>query len=137
MSVTKHDLRNILDEATTAKDLRSRIEELAEVSQIAEEQRTFVEMITRLNTALAKATGKKPREIDPTVTNYYSNETLVYSVGGYSISVSAFVEYESVSSIEVVRKRTGDLLADFRVYPLGPEKVVDLVVACINHLDNN
>lgn len=137
MSITKTDLRNILNETDDNEALRSRIEELAEVGKFDEEQRTFVEMVTRLNKALAEAAGVKPRKIDPTVTVYriHTDDGLVYQVGNHFIGVSAMLEYQSVATIKVQRNRWDDEIASFFVEPLGPDGVVALAVACVNHLD--
>ena len=138
MGITKTELRNILNETANYKTLRSRIEELAEFDKIGEEQRTFVEMVTRLNEALAKAAGEKPRPIDPTATEYrtHTNDGLVYRVGSHFIGVNASCQYQSVASIEVHRERWSGEVAKFWVETLGPENVVALAVACVNHIDS-
>ena len=138
MSITKHDLRDILNETDGNEELRSRIEELAEVGKIKEEQRAFVEMITRLNAALADAAGVKPRKIDPTATVYrmHMDDGLVYRIGSHFIGVNAMLEYQSVLSVKVYRNRWGDEIAHFFVEPLGPEGAVSLAVACVDHLNS-
>lgn len=137
MSITKHDLRDILDETANDKALRSRIEKLAGVDKSGEEQRTFIDMVTRLNAALADAAGVKPRKIDPTVTVYrvWADDGLVYRVGSCFIGVSTMLEYQNVASIKVCRNRWGDEIAHFFVEPLGPEGAVALAVACVDHLN--
>lgn len=138
MSIAKTELRNILDETANDKALRSRIEKLAGVDKSGEEQRTFIEMVTRLNAALADAAGVKPRKIDPTVTVYRvcTDDGLVYRVGSYFIGVNTMLEYQSVASIKVCRNRWGDEIAHFFVEPLGPEGAVSLAVTCIDHLNS-
>lgn len=139
MSITKTELRNILSETDNNEKLRSRIEELAKTSKdLNKERREFLDMITRLDAALAKAAGKKPRKIAPSVTNYanHHSDGLVYRIGGHYISVDAMLEYQSVSSIEVSKTRWANKIADFRVKPLGPENAVALAVAFIDHLNS-
>lgn len=130
MSITKHELRDVLDEAGSYKELRSRIEKIASFED--EEKQRFVEMITRVNAALAKAAGVEPYEIDPNVTRYHYLKGLGYTVGDFRIIVNAYLEYQSVSSLQVVR--AGKEVAEIRVYPLGPEEAVALAEACVNHL---
>ena len=132
MSITKHELRDILDEAGNYKELRSRIEKIASFED--KEKQRFVEMITRLNTALAKAAGVEPYEIDPNVTEYHYLKGLGYTVGDFRIIVNAYLEYQDVSAIQVVRRRTGEGITAIYVYPLGPEGAVALAEACVNHL---
>lgn len=132
MSITKHELRDILDEAGSYKELRSRIEKIASVED--KEKQRFVEMITRVNAALAKAADVEPLEVDPNVTEYYHLKGLIYTVGDFRISVNAYLKYQSVSSLQVVSKRTREEIAEIRVYPLGPEQAVALAEACVNHL---
>lgn len=138
MGITKTELRNVLNETEDDGTLRQRVEKLAGVDKSGEEQRTFIEMVTRLNAALADAAGVKPRKIDPTVTVYrvWTDDGLVYRVGSYFIGVSTMLEYQSVASIKVCRNRWGDEIAHFFVEPLGPEGAVSLAVACANHLDS-
>ena len=137
MSITKTELRNILNETEDYEALRSRVEKLAETSQDKKKKREFADMITRLNTALAEAAGKNPLQIDPTVTRYYEHDDdgMIYRVGGYYIAVGAFLEYPETASITVFKSRWGVKLASFRVTPLSPEGAVALAVACVNHLD--
>lgn len=130
MSITKHELRDILDEAGNYKELRSRIEKIASFED--KEKQRFVEMITRLNAALAKAAGVEPLEVDPSVTKYHYLKGLGYTVGDFRISVNAYLEYQSVSALQVVR--AGEEISEIRVYPLGPEQAVALAEACVNHL---
>lgn len=132
MSITKHELRGILDEAGNYKELRSRIEKIAGAED--KEKQRFVEMITRLNAALAKAAGAEPLEVNPDVTEYYSLRGLGYDVGDYRIRVNASLEYQDVSTLKVVRRRTVGEIAEVYVYPLGPEEAVALAEACVNHL---
>lgn len=139
MSITKTELKNILNESEDYEALRSRVEKLAETSQDKKKKREFVGMITRLNTALAEAAGKKPLQIDPAVTRYYEHgddDGLVYRVGGYYVAVGAFLKYPETASITVFKSRWGVELASFRVTPLSPEGAVALTVACINHLND-
>ena len=138
MSITKTELQNILSETEDNEKLRSRIEELAKNNKVLnKERREFLDMITRLDAALAKAAGKKPGKIDPSVTSYanHHSDGLVYRIGGHYISVVAMLEYQSVSSIEVSKTRWANEIADFRVKPLGPENAVALAVAFINQVN--
>lgn len=132
MSITKHELRGILDEAGNYKELRSRIEKIAGVED--EEKQRFVEMITRLNAALAKVAGVEPLEVDPNVSEYFSLRGLGYDVGDYRIRVNACLEYQDVSTLKVVQRRKGGEIAEICVHPLGPEEAVALAEACVNHL---
>ena len=138
MSITKTDLRNILNETEDDGTLRQRVEKLAGVVKSGEEQREFADMITRLNTALADAAGVKPRTIDPTATEYrtHTDDGLVYRVGNHFIGVNASREYQNVASLEVFQKRWSREVAKFRVKPLGPEGAVALAVTCIDHLNS-
>lgn len=132
MTITKHELRGILDEAGSYKELRSRIEKIASVED--KEKQKFLEMITRLNTALSKAAGVEPFEIDPNVTEYYSTAGLVYTLGDYRIRVSASSEYQDVSTLNVEQRRTRKVIAEIYVAPLGHEEAVALAEACVNRL---
>lgn len=141
MGITKTELRGILDETDDNEVLRSRIEELAKTSKDRKDRkelREFLDMVTRLNTALADAAGVKPRTIDPTATEYrmHTDDGLVYRVGNYFIGVNASREYQGVASLEVFQKRWCDEIASFRVKPLGPEGAVALAVTCIDHLNS-
>ena len=132
MSITKHELRGILNEAGSYKELRSRIEKIASVED--KEKQRFVEMITRLNASLAEVAGVEPLETDPNVTEYHCLKGLGYTVGDYRIRVNAYLEYQDVSALQVVQRRTGEEIAEIKVYPLGPEEAVALAEACVNHL---
>lgn len=131
------DLRAILNEAGTDEEIRARIEELADLENIDEEQRAFVELITELDHHLSKAAGIKPKEIDPKVDAYYPSgtSTLRYTVGGYTAFINATSEYQNVSSIAVKKAQYSPTIAEFSVRPVGPEKVTELVVNCINTLN--
>lgn len=135
--IHKSDLRAILNEAGIDEEIRARIEELADLGNVDEEQRAFVELITELDRHLAKAAGIDPREIDPKVENYYPSGTsaLRYTIGEYAAFINAHSEYRSVSSIEVKKGIYDQTLATFYVDPVGPEKVTELVVNCINTLN--
>ena len=135
--IHQSDLRDILNEAGTDEEIRARIEELADLENADEEQRTFVEMITELDRHLAKAAGVKPKAIDPEVDRYYptGGNPLRYKIGGYEAVVNAGCKYQSVSSVEVKKDVYEPLIADFHVAPVGPEKVTELVVDCINTLN--
>ena len=138
MGITKTELRNILNETDDNERLRSRIEELAKNNKdLNKETREFLDMITRLDAALAKAAGKKPSKIDPSVTIYaqHHSDGLVYRIGGHYISVHAMIEYQSVSSIDVSKTRWANKIAEFLVKPLGPENAVALAVAFINQVN--
>lgn len=139
MNITKEELRDILDETANYKTLRSRIEELAEVDKIDEEQREFVEMVTRLDAALAKIAGKKPRKIDPSVTAYRSvvGANLSYKVGDRFIMVNASANYQSVACLKVYKTRCSGELASFRVKPIGPEAAASAAASFINHINAN
>lgn len=132
MTITKHELQGILDEAGSYKELRSRIEKIAGTED--KDKQRFLEMITRLNAALAKAAGVEPLEVDPNITEYHSLKGLIYTVGDFRIIVNSYLEYQNVSALQVVRSRTGKEIAEIRVYPLGPEEAVALAEACVNHL---
>lgn len=132
MSITKHELRGILDESGNYKELRSRIEKIASVED--KDKQRFVDMIMWLNASLAEVAGVEPLETDPNVTEYHCLKGLGYTVGDFLIRVNAYLEYQDVSSLKVVRRRTGEEIAEINVYPLGPEEAVALAEACVNHL---
>lgn len=135
-NIRKSDLRDILNETTNDAEVRARIEELADLGNIDEEQRAFVEMITELDHHLAKAAGIKPRKIDPKVDNYYPTRRspLHYKIGGYTVRINASREYQRVSSVEVQENTHDSTIATFYVVPVGPEKVAEVVARCIDAL---
>lgn len=98
MNITSSELKKILNETKSDKELRSRIEKISDVEN--NEKQKFVKMIELLNAEMAKAAGV----IDPSVTQCYSQEGLGYQVGEYFICVNASLEYQSVSTIKVSKK---------------------------------
>lgn len=133
MNITSSELKKILNETNSDKELRSRIEEISNAE--SKEKQKFVKMIELLNAEIAKAAGVKAAKIDPNVTQYYSREGLGYPVGGYFICVSASLEYQNVSTIKVSKKLMGEEIVEIYVDPFGPKKAVALAVACVNELN--
>lgn len=133
MNITKSELKKILDETKSDKELRSRIEEISDVE--SKEKQKFIKMIELLNAEIAKVAGVKAAKIDPNVTEYYSREGLGYPVGDYFIFVSASLEYQNVSTIKVSKKLMGEEIVEIYVEPFGPKKAVALAVACVNELN--
>lgn len=136
--ISQRDLRTILNESSTDKGLRARIEELANHGNIDEEQRTFVEMIIEVDYQLSKAAGVSPSPIDPKVDTYlaHTEDRLNYMVDGYLASVNASAEYASVSSVEISTGIFSPQIAKFNVHPVGPEKAAELVLSCISTLNS-
>lgn len=131
------ELRTILKNAETDEELRARIEELADFGSIDDDQRQFLKLVTELNNNLAKAAGVEPEAIDPNVDGYHSTRgsALGYTIGEWKVFIVAFRDYQKVSRIEVKKDLYFPTIAEFFVYPVGPEKVTELVVNCINTLN--
>lgn len=135
-TITRTKMRTILQETTSNKELRARLEDFAEFESVDKTQREFVERITNLDRCLSRAAGIKPSEIDPTISRYspYARNSKGYKIGGYLVHIEASAEHQQVMEVEVRRGPYKPRLAFFRAYEIAPEKVAELVVNCIDTL---